>query len=332
MILVTGATGHIGNVLVRELIAKGESVRALVMPSDDERPIADLPVDIAWGNVLVPITLERALEGIDTVYHLAGLVSIAPGQEELLESVNVGGTRNVIEACMKMGVRRLVYCSSIHAIVEPPPGIPIDESCGFDPSKSRGDYDRSKARASLEVLNAVEQGLDAVIVCPTGVIGPYDYLDSIMGQVIRDLASNSMKVLPAKGGYDFVDVRDVAAGLILAAEKGRTGEAYILSGNYIDINSLGALVDELCGQKPVRRPRVPMWLVQACANCSDFFCNMTGRKSRLTRYSIETLLSNANISSAKARQELGYSPRPLRESIADTLKWMAESDRLGTTA
>lgn len=332
MKMVTGATGHIGNVLARELIARGEAVSALVMPSDDVRPLAGLPIEIAWGNLLNPDTLQEAFEGIDVVYHVAGQVSIASTQSQLVESVNVEGTRNVIAACIKNGVRRLVYCSSIHALVEPPAGATVDESCGFDPSKSRGGYDKSKAKASLYVLKAVQQGLDAVIACPTGVIGPYDYRGSIMGRVVRDLACNSIKAIPAEGGYDFVDVRDVATGLVLAAEKGKAGETYILSGEYIGIRELGAVVDQLCGREPVRRPPVPVWLVLAYADCSDFLCRMSGKEARITRYSIETLLSNSDISSAKARRELGYSPRPLRESISDSLKWLLQNEGLGITA
>jgi dihydroflavonol-4-reductase len=332
MKMVTGATGHIGNVLARELIARGEAVRALVMPSDDMRSLADLPVDIARGNLLDPDTLQEAFEGIDVVYHVAGQVSIASAQEQLVWSVNVDGTRNVIAACIKTGVRRLVYCSSIHALVEPPAGTTVDESCGFDPGKSRGGYDRSKAQASLDVLKAVQQGLNAVIACPTGVIGPHDYRGSIMGRVIRDLALNSIRAIPAEGGYDFVDVRDVATGLILAAEKGKAGEAYVLSGEYISMRELGALVDKLCGRKPVGRPSIPVWLVLAYADCSDFLCSMAGKEARITRYSIETLLSNSSISSAKARQELGYSPRPLHEAIADSLTWLSRNEILETTA
>jgi dihydroflavonol-4-reductase len=331
MKMITGATGHIGNVLARELIARGEAVRALVMPSDDIRPLAGLPVEIAWGNLLNPATLIEAFEGIDVVYHVAGQVSIASTHEQLVENVNVGGTRNAIAACIKTGVRRLVYCSSIHALVEPPAGTIVDESCGFDPSKSRGGYDRSKAQASLAVLEAVQEGLDAVIACPTGVIGPYDYRGSIMGRVIRDLANNSIRAIPAAGGYDFVDVRDVARGLALAAEKGKTGEAYILSGEYVGIRELGVLVDDLCGREQVRRPPIPVRLVLAYANCSDLLCHIAGKEARITRYSIETLLSNSNISSAKARRELGYSPRPLRDSIADSLKWIFKNESPGIT-
>jgi len=135
-------------------------------------PLPTFRLTLPGAICLDPDTLQEAFEGIDIVYHVAGQVSIASAQEQLVWSVNVDGTRNVIAACIKTGVRRLVYCSSIHALVEPPAGTTVDESCGFDPGKSRGGYDRSKAQASLDVLKAVKQGLNAVIACPTGVIGP----------------------------------------------------------------------------------------------------------------------------------------------------------------
>ena len=170
--------------------------------------------------------------------------------------------------------------------MEPPAGTTVDESCGFDPGKSRGGYDRSKAQASLDVLKAVKQGLNAVIACPTGVIGPYDYRGSIMGRVIRDLALNSIRAMPAEGGYDFVDVRDVATGLILAAEKGKAGEAYILSGEYISIRELGALVDKLCGRKPVGGRLYPcgsFWPMRTAQTC----CAASRKGGPITRYSIK---------------------------------------------
>jgi len=164
MLVVTGATGHIGNVLIRELVTHGQTVRALVLPDDDCRPFAGLEVEIARGDVTDLKSLESAFAGADTVFHLAGIVTIMPGMEKLLERVNVSGVRNVVTACRTCGVRRLVYTSSVHAIAEPPHGTIIDESQPFDPDRVLGDYARSKARATLLLLDEVrKRGLDAVI-------------------------------------------------------------------------------------------------------------------------------------------------------------------------
>ena len=222
MNLVTGATGHIGNVLVRELLKRGQTVRAMIMPGEDTAPLHGLSVELVEGDVLDFCSLMAAFEGVEVVYHLAGLISIMPGKDALVQTVNVLGTRNVIQAARLAGVRRLVYTSSIHAFQRVPHGILIDESIPFDPQHAISAYDHSKAQASLEVLKAVETGLDAVIACPTGVIGPYDFRRSEMGRLIADCLGNK-PLFYVDGAYDFVDVRDVAAGLILAGQHGRTG-------------------------------------------------------------------------------------------------------------
>ena len=220
MIVITGATGHIGNVLVRELIARGQAVRALALPDDDCCSLAGLNTEIVYADVTDLRSLESAFAGADVVFHLAGIVTIMPSMKRVLERVNVGGMRNVATACRSAGVRRLVYTSSIHAIAEPPHGTIIDESQPFDADRVLGDYARSKARATLLLLEEVSKGgLDAVICCPTGVIGPWDYRISNIGQLILDFASGHLKSY-VRGAYDFVDVRDVTNGLILAAEKG----------------------------------------------------------------------------------------------------------------
>jgi len=164
-VLVTGATGHIGNVLIRELLVRGQKVRAMVMPGEDLEPLNGLDVEVVAANVLDPAALQKAMRGVRIVYHLAGIISIMPGDYEKMRAVNVAGTQNVIEAARRMHVRRLVYTSSIHALKRIPEGTVIDETVSFDPQNRMGDYDRTKAEASLAVLAAVKQGLDAVIVC-----------------------------------------------------------------------------------------------------------------------------------------------------------------------
>lgn len=321
MIAVTGGTGHVGNVLVRELVSRGEQVRVLLLPDEDNAPLHGLNVEIVRGDVLDLESLEAAFDGADVVYHVAGMVYIYTGQERMVEHVNVQGTMNVLAACERTGVRRLVYTGSIHSLVEPPKGSTVDETCGFDPSRSRGCYDRSKSIASIKVLDAAKRGLDAVIVAPTGVIGPYDFRGSIMGSVIADYDTNRLWAVP-DGGYDFVDVRDVAAGHILACEKGKSGEVYILSGECITIADLARTIDELSGRRPRWRPRVPAWLARFAGSASTCLSKLAGIRSRLNKYSVETLLSNCKISNAKARQELGFAPRPLRDSIRDSLLWL----------
>jgi dihydroflavonol-4-reductase len=329
MIVVTGATGHLGNVLVRQLLAQGQAVRALVMPADDLRPLDGLQVEAIYGDVTHVPSLTAAFAGADVVFHLAGIVSIMPHMRALLERVNVGGTRNVIDACRAAGVRRLVYASSVHAIVEPPYGFFIDESQPFDPNGVLGDYARSKARATLLLLDEVRKGdLDAVICCPTGVIGPWDYKVSNIGQLIMDFAGGQLKSY-VKGAYDFVDVRDVARGLILAAEKGQSGRHYILSGAQVQVPEL---MKEL--EVDIRRPspsyEIPAKIARAAGVLASVYYRLVRRQPLFTAYSIDVLRSNSLVSSARAREELGFTTRPWRESIRDHVEWFRSEGMLPT--
>lgn len=327
MILVTGATGHIGNVLVRELRQKGEEVRALIFPGEDTQSIKDLGVEMIEGDVLDIESIRRAMEGIHVVYHLAGVISIMPGQFPLLYRVNVGGTKNIIQVCKEKGVERLVYTSSIHALGEVKHGITMDERIGFNPDHVMGDYDRTKALASLEVLKAVKKdGLDAVLVCPTGVIGPYDYRQSEMGQLIFEFTKKKPHFI-IDGAYDFVDVRDVARGQVLACENGQTGESYILSGEQLNLANLVNLVQEINGVW-TSRINLPLWLAKTAAVFTPMYYHLFHEKPQFTPYSIRTILSNSDVSHAKAQRELGYYPRSLQVTVRDTVGWIMENQLL----
>ena len=320
MVIVTGATGHIGNVLVRELLAEGAVVRVLVLPDDDKRPLAGLNVEIVYGDITDLVSLKSAFTGAESVFHLAGIVTIMPGMASVLERVNVGGMRTVIAACRASGVRRLVYTSSIHAMAEPPHGTVIDESQAFDPDRVLGDYARSKARATLLLLDEVSKGgLDAVICCPTGVIGPWDYGISNIGQLILDFASGHLKSY-VSGAYDFVDVRDVARGLILAAEKGQPGRHYIFSGTQVHVPELMEELARGIGY-PAPTYRIPTVIARTAGILASMYYRLLRRKPVFTAYSIDVLRSNSLVSSARAREELGFTSRPWQDSIRDHMEW-----------
>jgi len=239
---------------------------------------------------------------------------------KVLERVNVGGTLNVAEACRLSGVRRIVYTSSIHAVAEPPHGIVIDESQPFDPDCVLGDYARSKARATLLLLDEVrKKDLNAVICCPTGVVGPWDYSISNIGQLILDFASGHLKSY-VKGAYDFVDVRDVASGLIRAAEKGQRGRHYILSGAQVEIPELMKELERNIGyQAPTYE--IPFVLARAAGVLASAYYRLIGRRPVFTAYSIDVLRSNSKVNSARAREELGFTTRPWQESVRDQVEW-----------
>jgi dihydroflavonol-4-reductase len=319
MILITGATGHIGNILARKLLARGEKIRALILPCEDCTSVNDLNLELIEGDVLDLPSLRKAFQGARIVYHLAGIISIMPGKNPAVKQVNVQGTRNVIRAAHEAGVKRLVYASSIHALFRSPLGTIIDENTPFDPEHAISAYDKSKAEASLLVMDAAFLGMNTVIVCPTGVIGPYDFRGSEMGQLILDAMQSRLQFC-VDGSYDFVDVRDVAEGLILACEKGRRGESYILSGEQLDVERLMILVHQASGiQKKLIK--IPMTFARIAALFAPLYYQLSRSKPRLTPYALATVTSNSNISNFKAQQELGYKPRPLSESIADTVQW-----------
>lgn len=319
MNLVTGGTGHLGNVLVRELLARGEKVRVLILSGEDTHSLDDMDVEFVEGNILDSECLQTAMDGVDVVFHLAGLVSITEDKQGLLQAVNVEGTRHVLEAAKGANIKTLVYTSSIHALERPPMGVSITEALKFDVNNPAGPYDRSKAQASVLVKQAASEGLDTRIICPTGVIGPYDFRRSEMGELILSFMHKGISLM-IDGSFDFVDVRDVAEGQILARDLGKPGETYILGGERIELKLLHTLVQKITGRK-TPMITIPLPIAMIMAPLAEFYYKITKTKPRITRYSLETVISNSEISSEKAKTELGYKPRKLTESVADTVRW-----------
>jgi dihydroflavonol-4-reductase len=322
MILVTGATGHIGNVLVRELLASGQRVRAVVRPGKIPLALAGLDVDIVPGDVLEEASLERAMQGVNLVYHLAARISLTDGPDPETERINLEGTQNVIASMRRSGAPRLVYASSIYALRRPADGIPFDESQPFEPVHCRGAYDRSKARASLSVQAAVAEGLDAVILCPTAVTGPYDFHNSEAGRAIQLYMQPGLK-FTVKGAYDFIDVRDAAHGFIQAAAQGRRGETYILSGDRLTVREVAETVWQAAPGWHASL-EVPLGLAYWVAGFMPFYAELTATPPVFTRYSLDAICSNSYISHAKATRELGFQPRPARQAVLDAVRWFQQ--------
>lgn len=322
MIAVTGAAGHLGNVLVRRLVESGETVRCIVSsPAKlDDVALAGLDVERLAADVRDAAALERALRGADVVFHLAAIIALLPGREREMEEVNVGGTEHVIEVCRKLGVRRLVYASSVHAFDAAPVGITITEASPMTGRFALGTYGRTKARATLAMLEAAQHGLDAVAVCPTGMIGPYDFQPSPLGRVLLAyLHGRAWVDLP--GEYDFVDVRDVADGLIGAARRGRRGELYLLSGEVASVHRIYQILSELTNIPP---PAVTLsrGLLEFLGHLGTLYGRATGREPVVSDEIVEILFSNSSVSSRKAREELGFRSRPLGDSLRDVVAWL----------
>ncbi|HAQ57139.1 MAG TPA: hypothetical protein DCR44_07090 [Acholeplasmatales bacterium] len=322
--IVTGATGHIGNVLVRELYHHGYQIRAIVLDKDDATMIEPL-CEIVRGNILDRVFLDANLKDADVVFHLAGIVEIGSGKKKTIMKVNVDGTQNVLDSCLLNGIPRLVYTSSVHAIPELPKGQWMTETDHFDPDLVHGLYAKSKAMATALVLAAKDSPLDVVVVHPSGVIGPFDFKLSNVSQVFIDFLCGRLNAY-LSGGYNFVDVRDVATGIRLAAEKGRRGECYILSGSEITVKELLDEIAAIEGRKRVRT-KLAYWFILSMSYLAEAYYILAKSKPLFTHYSILVLRSNSHFDNAKAVRELGFTTRDIRTSIRDTY-WFAVENYL----
>lgn len=316
---MTGATGLLGGNLVRGLLARGQQVRALV--HRDERAVAGLDLETARADLADPASLARAFDGVDVVYHLASLISIRTDNWEAVRRVNVIGTRNVIDACLQSGVRRMVYFGSVHSRRPEPFDQPLDEDRPLVTAPLLPPYDRSKALAEIEVRKGIERGLDAVVILPSAILGPYDFRPSYVGRALQLMQRGGLPVL-VTGGYDWVDARDVAAGAIRAAEVAPSGSCYILSGHWLSVHAVAVMAAQLSG---TRAPRlvVPLRLAELGLPVMERLANLNGSQPLYTSAMLHALRSNRLITHARAARDLGYSPRPFVETLTDTLAWFA---------
>jgi dihydroflavonol-4-reductase len=324
--VVTGASGHIGANLVRALIDRGERVR--VVAHRNTVPFDGLDVEVVRGDVLDGDSLVRAFRGGNILYHLAAVISIEGDPHGMVHRVNVKGALNAAQAALTVGVRRMVHCSSVHAFDMHTGAGVIDESSARVPemSRSHAAYDASKADGERQVRSLIEKGLDAVIVHPTGVIGPRDFEPSRMGHFFLRLQQRSLPSL-VRGGFDFVDVGDVVSGLLAAAERGGTGESYLLSGHSHKISDLARMAEDVTG---VRGPRltVPMWLARAGVPVIRGAARITGSHPLYTAESLAALRSSPRIDRSKAARDLGYAAGPIAGSVAEVYRWFAEAGRI----
>jgi dihydroflavonol-4-reductase len=330
-VLVTGASGLVGASLVRTLLAQGRDVYALV--HSESRALAGLEVETFSADVRDQAALERAMAGVEVVYHLAGSISLAMDSAPEMEAVNVLGTRNVVAACLRRGVRRLVHFSSIHALSQEPLDQPVDETrplVDVDRSTTARmqipPYDCSKAQGEREVQAGIARGLDAVILQPTAMLGPYDFKPSHQGQALILLARGRIPAL-VRGGFDWVDVRDVVAGALCAEQVAPSGVRYLLSGHWHTVREVAELTASFTGRN-APLITIPLGLADAFAPLMLPLAHFNGSQPIYTRVMLRALRSNRHVSHARARRELGYSPRPLAETVRDTLNWFQENGYL----
>lgn len=317
---VTGAAGMVGANLVRRLLEDGHEIRALVY--GDVRALDGLDIEQVECDVRDYEALRDGLKGCERVYHLAAVITSADVSDPLAEDINVNGPRNVTKACMELGVERLLHCSSIHALRPNDDRSIVDENRPLSLHPEAFPYDRSKAQGHTVVLEAIEQGLDAVIVHPTACIGPYDYgLSSTSGGLV-DFVRGKIPAMP-NGGFDFVDTRDVVNGMVAAMEKGRTGENYLLGGHYYNMTELCNILAEVVGCNPPKFT-IPMWVMRAFAAILRLKPQRPGEIAVVTRFTVDSIINYREVSHEKAVKELGYSARPIEETLRDTFAWFDE--------
>ena len=317
--IVTGAAGHLGSTIIRMLLRQGECVRGLILPTEQVKSRKNVQYfcgDIRDIRSLRP--LFKNTQGAEVfVIHTAGVIDISEQVSPQMYEVN--GTKNILALCSEYHVKRLLYVSSVHAIPEKEGLKVLSEVHHFSPEQVVGGYAKTKAEATQAVLDAVEEGLDAVIVHPSGILGPYDNTGNHLVQMVKEYINGK---LPAcvRGGYDFVDVRDVAFGCLQAVKKGRKGECYILSNRHYEIKDVLNIAKKFCHGKKI--PVLPMWMARSFAPIMSMISKHRHERPLYTKYSLYTLRSNDRFSHDKATHDLGYRPRDLYQTIRDTVFWL----------
>lgn len=327
--LVTGAAGFLGSNICAQLLERGERVRAFVLEGDKSAQYLPKEVEIVYGNLCDKASLKSFFtvdEGVATVcIHVASMVTVNPYYRKALLDVNVGGTANIIDLCLEHEeCQKLVYVSSTGAIPELPHGQRIKEVEEVNLDQVEGWYSKSKAMATNNVYTAIrERGLKACIVYPTGIMGPNDYALSETTSTIIKIIKGEMAA-GIDGSFNMVDVRDLAAGCIAAADKGRIGEGYILGNEVIRFKTMSKIISQEAGCKPVKF-FLPIWAAEMIARSMERKAAKTGKMPLMTSFSVYNLKRNNEFDYSKAILELGYTTRPLDVTLKDQIKWLKDN-------
>jgi dihydroflavonol-4-reductase len=323
--LLTGATGFVGSAVARTLLARGHRLRLLVRPGSDRSNLQGLDAELAQGDLTDAASLARAVEGCRYLFHVAADYRLWVPDPDAMMRANVEGSRSLLRAAHAAGVERAVYCSSVAALGLTGDGTPADEGTPVHEDRIIGAYKLSKYRAEQAVLALVrDEGVPAVIVNPSTPVGPRDIKPTPTGKMIRDAAEGRMPAY-VDSGLNIVHVDDVAEGHALALERGRVGERYILGGEDFSLGQVFAMAATAAGRRPprVKLPIAPLIPVaMACEALARF-----GIEPVVTRETLAMARKKMFFSSAKARTELGYAPRPAAQAITDAVAWFAAARR-----
>lgn len=321
--LVTGASGHIGANIVRELLEKGHEVVGLVRRTSDLRGVEGLPVELVHGDVLDPASLDPAMRGVEVVFHTAANFSVWSKRPDEVLRPSIEGTRNVFAAAARAGARRVVHTSSCAAVgfsdrADAPPRTERDwrDATHLDYYRAKIDGERAAQEA------AAEHGVEVVVLCPTLVLGPLDYRVTPSMRPVLDMANGTGPTL--EGGANVVGVRDVARAQLLAAERGRPGERYLVGGDNLTLRRIGELVAASTGRTP-KHVTAPRWVFLAMSAMAELGAAVTGRPPQLTRAAVRDVVGTwAWFDCTKAKDELGFEAEPADRVVREALEWFLE--------
>ena len=334
--LVTGAAGFLGSNVCHQLLERGDKVRAFVLKGDKAVKYIPKEVEISEGDLCNPDEVDKFFTvpaDTETIaIHCASMVTVNPDFNQKLVDVNVGGTQNIIASCLKHPeCKKLVYVSSTGAIPELPKGQKMKEINEFDPDKVVGWYSRTKAMATQEVLDAVKQNdLNACVVHPSGILGPNDYAVGEVTRTVIRIVNGEMPV-GMQGSFNLCDVRDLAYGCIMAADKGRKGECYILGNEEVTLKEMCQMLKADLNCKPIRF-YLPLNIAMFIAKRMENKAQKTGKKPLMTTFSVYNLARNNTFDYSKAKNELGYKTRPYKETLHDEAKWLRDEGKVKVNA
>ena len=321
--LVTGATGFIGSNLARELCRRDYQVRALVRPGSNTLAIKDTPVETVAGDILDPDSITRAMKGCQRVYHCAAAHTFWVKDPSIIHQTNIEGTANVLEAARQAQVDRVVYTSTVSTIGFAD-GAPADEDTPVEPSHLVGNYKKSKYLAEQVALTMAAQGLPVVVVNPTFPVGPWDVKPTPSGRVILDFLLGRIPTYIATG-MNLVDVEDVAAGHILAMEKGKPGERYVLGNKNVTFKEILDMLQVLTG-RPAPKWRTPLWLAIGAAYVDNLVeGKMLGREPRMPLEGLKVARTPMYVNCRKAVEELGQPQGPVETALEKAVHWFRDN-------
>ena len=330
--LVTGAAGFLGSTICRQIVERGEEVRGLVLPTDKSVKYLPKEVEICKGDVCDMSTLQeffKVPEGYESVVlHIASIVTVSPDYNPVVMNVNVGGTKNIVRCCLTHPeCKKLVYCSSTGAIPEVRKGKKIKEVIYFDEDEVLGCYSRSKALATQTVLDAVKlENLNACVVHPSGILGPEDFAVGETTKTVIDIINGKMP-MGIDGSFNLCDVRDLAAGTIAAADKGKIGHCYILANEEVSFKDFSKMLVKEAKCKPIKS-FLPIKLANLLATILEKQALKTGKEPLMTTFSVYNLARNNDFDYSKAVKDLGYKTRSYEETIRDEVRWLKKEGKI----